>query len=99
MKEIGRLIIDVCPLRTHYFTIPWRASEVSVRPILNPRNKTKTYILIPLDPCLELSQAEVKLNTKHDCPIHLSVPTPLGHSARCQSRQISPHEAQCRAGV
>ena len=37
--------------------------------------KVDTYVMVPLDPRLELSQAEMNFDTKHDRPVLLPAGT------------------------
>jgi hypothetical protein len=57
-----------------------------------------TYIrVVPFaHPCLELSQAEMNLNTEDGLPVCLSAKTGHGFGAGLQRGQISPHETQGR---
>ena len=61
--------------------------------------KVKTYIIDPFDPRLELSQAEMNLNTEDDLPVLPSVRARHCLGARGKRGQISSHETQGRKVV
>jgi len=43
-----------------------------------------TYVLIPLDPCLELGQAKVNFNGEYDRPVGLAICALLRYGAIAQ---------------
>lgn len=54
----------------------------------------ETYVIVPLDPRLEFSQAKMNLNAEDDLPVLPSARTRHGLGARRQWGQISSHETQ-----
>jgi hypothetical protein len=75
---------------------PGKQPGVRISHTENNMTKLDTYVMIPLDPRLELSQAEMNFNAEHDRPVLLSAGTGHGLGARSQWGQISSHETQRR---
>lgn len=58
--------------------------------------KIRTYVISPLDPCLELRQAEVNLDTEHNCPVSLATFAGLRLRTPSKGRQVRANVTQGR---
>ena len=82
-------------LETHYFVRPCYAICARQQTVQFEWSRF-THIIDPLDPRLELRQTEMDLDTEHDRPVRLSIPTLLRLSTPRKRRQIRTDVAQRR---